>query len=303
MFIYNENKYNLRVRRDFLRLKNTKWIGKERLHFEEIDSTNKKAKELAEAGCPNGLLITADTQTAGTGRRGRSWASEKGSGIYMSLLLRPDLQPNEAPMLTLVSALAVAKAITCSYEKKRKLYAQLTSTKATCMYEQVANVDYEGPLYCRIKWPNDIVINGKKICGILTEMTLNQSKIGAVILGIGINVSNTCFDNNISSTASSLYLESNFEWESEPLIEEIWIWFEFYYALFLETKDLSKLKAEYEEFLINKNEKVNVLDPLGVYTGIANGIRNTGELLVETEAGIKTVSGGEVSVRGIYGYV
>lgn len=317
-------------------LQSTKWIGKHRLHFEEIDSTNKQAKELAQAGSEHGTLITADTQTAGSGRRGRNWSSEKGAGIYMSVLLRPDFEPNQAPMLTLVAALAVAKAITHYFERR-------TSSEATGVHEQVTNANCESSLCiqnpsvylgkesqvllqkkkrylckklltsssrkriekvsCRIKWPNDIVINGKKICGILTEMILNKNQIDAVILGIGINVSNTCFSDEISSTASSLYLETGLGWDKEQLIEEIWNWFEFYYDLFLETKDLCRLKAEYEAFLVNKNEKVKVLDPHGEYTGMAKGITNTGELLVDTGTTIKIVASGEVSVRGIYGYV
>lgn len=245
-----------------------------RYHFETIDSTNKKARELAIAGAEHGTLVTADTQQAGIGRRGRSWSSEKGTGIYMSMLLRPRMETDKASMLTLVAALAVEKAIAET-------------------------------LHCQpmIKWPNDIVLNQKKICGILTEMSLKGTEIDYVVIGIGINANNKNFPEEIVQTASSLFLELNQEIDIELLISEVWKHFTVYYEQFLEVGDLTLLKKEYEKALINKEEKVKVLDPLGEYIGIAMGITNTGELIVDTEGEIRYVSSGEVSVRGIYGYV
>lgn len=245
-----------------------------RYHFETIDSTNKKAKELAAAGAEHGTLVTADAQQAGIGRRGRSWSSEKGTGIYMSMLLRPRIATDKASMLTLVAALAVESAIAET-------------------------------LQCQpmIKWPNDIVLNKKKICGILTEMTLNGTEIDYVVIGIGINANNKEFPEEIVQTASSLFLELNEKIDIELLITEVWNRFAVYYELFLETEDLTLLKEEYEKALVNKEEKVKVLDPLGEYIGVARGITNTGELIVDTEGEIRYVSSGEVSVRGIYGYV
>ncbi len=244
-----------------------------RYHFDEIDSTNKKAKELGQKDCPHGTLVTADTQVSGIGRRGRSWSSEKDAGIYMSMVLRPEIETDKAAMLTLVAAMAVEKAL----------------------LELEADV--------KIKWPNDIVLNQKKICGILTELSLKGTEIDFVVLGIGINVNNKEFPEEIKETASSLSLELGADIDREMLITKVWKQFDVYYELFLQTKDLSLLKEEYESVLANKNEKVKVLDPLGEYVGIAAGITNTGELIVDTEGERKLVSGGEVSVRGIYGYV
>ena len=243
-------------------------------HFETIDSTNKKAKELAVEGANHGTLVTADAQQAGIGRRGRSWSSEKGTGIYMSMLLRPRIATDKASMLTLVAALAVESAI-----------AEL--------------------LQCQpmIKWPNDIVLNKKKICGILTELALNGTEIDYVVIGIGINANNKEFPEEIVQTASSLFLELNEEIDIELLITEVWNRFAVYYEQFLETEDLTILREEYEKALVNKEEKVKVLDPLGEYIGVAKGITNTGELIVDTDGEIRYVSSGEVSVRGIYGYV
>lgn len=259
-------------------LKNTNWAGKERYHFQTIDSTNIKAKELAEKGCVHGTLVTADFQDAGRGRRGRTWSSEKGTGIYMSLVLRPDLEPGNASMVTLVAAVAVAKAI------------------GNVLEEDETVIPF-------IKWPNDIVLNKKKVCGILTELTLQKTKIDHMIVGIGINVSTKEFPIEIQQTASSLLLETGKDVEKEELIEAVWQQFEKYYTQFMETYDLGLIQKEYEALLINKDEKVKVLDPAGEYEGIARGITNTGELIVETGEGIKQVSSGEVSVRGLYGYV
>ena len=247
---------------------------KKRYHFETIDSTNTKAKELAAAGAVQGTLVTADAQQAGIGRRGRSWSSEKKAGIYMSMLLRPEIATDKASMLTLVAALAVERAI-------------------------AETLDCQ-PM---IKWPNDIVLNKKKICGILTEMVLKRTEIDYVVIGIGINVNNKNFPEEIVQTASSLSLELGDEIDREMLISEVWKRFSVYYENFLQVGDLSGIKAEYEHALINKDEKVKVLDPLGEYMGIAKGITNIGELIVDTEEEIRYVSGGEVSVRGIYGYV
>ena len=261
-------------------LKETSWIGKEYYHFPVIDSTNKKAKMMAAEGCSHGTLILADTQKAGVGRRGRSWSSEKEAGIYMSLLLRPEMKTEAAAMLTLVTAISVAKAIKIVLEKNGA-----------------------SEIHPWIKWPNDIVINKKKICGILTELSLKQREINFVVVGIGINLWNESFPEEISSTASSILLETGLRIDKEELITLVWQQFEKYYEQFMKWNDLREFRKEYETFLINKNNKVRVLDPIGEYEGIAKGITNTGELLVETDAGMQKVSGGEVSVRGIYGYV
>lgn len=261
-------------------LENTNWAGKDRYYFEVIDSTNKKAKELAEAGCAHGTLVTAERQEAGVGRRGRSWSSEGGAGIYMSLVLRPQIKTAQASMLTLVAAISVAKAV-------EELFAS----------QGIAEITLQ------IKWPNDIVLNKKKICGILTEMSLKESGIDYIVVGIGINVSNQSFPEEIRETASSILLETGKKIEKEDLIENVWQQFENYYGLFWETKDLSAFQTEYEALLINKNKEVKVLDPAGEYEGIARGIAPSGELLVETDESIVRVSAGEVSVRGLYGYV
>ena len=256
-------------------LMHTDWVAKEVLYFDTIDSTNTKAQELAEKGYPSGTLVVADKQESGKGRRGRSWVSPSGTGIFMTLMIKPDINPNNASMLTLVAALAVAKAIT-----------SVTGEKAM------------------IKWPNDIVVNSKKVCGILTEMNAQFDYINHIVVGIGINVHNESFPEEISQMASSLMIEAGGKrFHRAQIIAETMLYFEQYYDTFLKTQDLSALVREYDELLVNRNKSVRVLDPKEPFDGKAMGITPKGELIVDTWESRKLVSSGEVSVRGIYGYV
>lgn len=255
-------------------LLHTEWAGQELFCFDEIDSTNTKAKELAEQGYPSGTLVVADRQIAGRGRRGRSWDSPAGIGIFMTLLLKPDINPNNASMLTLVTALATAQAI-----------SDVTGAGA------------------KIKWPNDIVINGKKVCGILTEMSAQFDYINHIVIGIGINVHNESFPEEIRETASSLLLESGKRIHRADLIARFLERFEAGYAIFLQTEDLEGLMKDYNALLVNIQKQVRILDPKEPFEGKAIGITKRGELIVDTWESRKLVSSGEVSVRGIYGYV
>lgn len=256
-------------------LMHTDWVAKEVLYFDTIDSTNTKAQELAEKGYPSGTLVVADKQESGKGRRGRSWVSPSGTGIFMTLMIKPDINPNNASMLTLVAALAVAKAIT-----------SVTGEEAM------------------IKWPNDIVINGKKVCGILTEMNAQFDYINHIVVGIGINVHNESFPEEISQMASSLMIEAGGKrFHRAQIIAETMSYFEQYYDTFLKTQDLSALVREYDKLLVNRNKSVRVLDPKEPFDGKAMGITPKGELIVDTWESRRLVSSGEVSVRGIYGYV
>ena len=249
----------------------------EHYHFDILDSTNKKAKELAELGCKHGTLVTADAQEAGVGRRGRSWSSEKGAGIYMSVVIRPQIKTEQVSMLTLVAALAVAKAL-----------------------EEMEVYEMQTPC---IKWPNDLVLHKKKICGILTELALNGTSIAYVIVGIGINVHQNLFPEELKGMATSLDIETGGYCSRSRLIEHTLRYFEIYYEKYLQTGDCTLLQQEYENYLANKEELVKVLDPAGAYEGIAKGITPKGELMVDVGSGLRYVDSGEVSVRGIYGYV
>lgn len=240
----------------------------------EVGSTNDWAKDLAAAGAPEGTLAVADTQTAGKGRRGRSWKTAEGTSIAMSLVLRPQILPEHASMLTLVMGLSVAQGIRAA-----------TGLKTA------------------IKWPNDVVANGRKLCGILTEMSSDLTGIRYVVIGTGINVNTPGFPEEIREVATSIYLELGQKQEKEKVMMAVLEAFTHNYALFLKTEDLQELQADYDVLLINRGRQVRVLDPKEPFTGIARGITSTGELLVKKEDGSVTeVYAGEVSVRGILNY-
>ena len=251
----------------------TKWAGKT-VHFaRETDSTNLWIKRLAKEGAPEGTLALAEFQSAGRGRLGRSWEVPEGTSVMMSILLRPKFEPLYAPTLTLVMGMAVAKA--------------------------VKNLGFD----VSIKWPNDVVVSHKKICGILTEMGVRDGKIDYAVIGVGINVNIKEFPEEMADKATSLYLESGKEFDRSQIPGLVMEAFEEYYEKFAATCDLSGLKEEYESILANYNQPVRVLakEP---YEGVARGITDGGELLVEkTDGTIVAVSAGEVSVRGLYSYV
>ena len=251
----------------------TKWAGKT-VHFaRETDSTNLWIKRLAKEGALEGTLALAEFQSAGRGRLGRSWEVPEGTSVMMSILLRPKFEPQYAPTLTLVMGMAVAKA--------------------------VKNLGFD----VSIKWPNDVVVSHKKICGILTEMGVRDGKIDYAVIGVGINVNIKEFPEEMADKATSLYLESGREFDRSQIPGLVMEAFEKYYEKFAATCDLSGLKEEYESILANYNQPVRVLakEP---YEGVARGITDGGELLVEkTDGTIVAVSAGEVSVRGLYSYV
>ena len=251
----------------------TKWAGKT-VHFaRETDSTNLWIKRLAKEGASEGTLALAEFQSAGRGRLGRSWEVPEGTSVMMSILLRPKFEPQYAPTLTLVMGMAVAKA--------------------------VKSLGFD----VSIKWPNDVVVSHKKICGILTEMGVRDGKIDYAVIGVGINVNIKEFPEEMVDKATSLYLESGKEFDRSQIPGLVMEAFEEYYEKFAATCDLSGLKEEYESILANYNQPVRVLakEP---YEGVARGITDGGELLVEkTDGTIATVSAGEVSVRGLYSYV
>ena len=253
----------------------TEWAGGRIVYFDATDSTNVQAKRLAEAHVPHGTLVVSDRQDGGKGRRGRSWASPSGVGIWMSLILRPEIAPSSASMLTLAAALAVREGI-----------------------------QEETGLSPLIKWPNDLVLNGKKICGILTEMSTELMEIQYVITGIGINVNQREFPPEIRDTATSLSLEAGRSFRRSSLIAAILKAFEKDYEAFLKTGDLSLLLEEYNACLVNRGKEVCILDPSGEYRAVAEGIDENGSLLVTLPDGTRReIISGEVSVRGIYGYV
>lgn len=240
--------------------------------YKERTSTNAAILERA-AGEQEGLVIMADRQTAGRGRRGRQWESPDGNA-YFSLLLKPDLPVESAPMLTLVMAYSIAT------------------------YLQEQQVD------AKIKWPNDLVVEGKKICGILTEMQVAQGKIDAIVVGVGVNLVEGSIPPELSEKATTLEEATHRQWKKQEVVAGILQCFQRDYEDFLKTGDLAFLQEAYNTLLINRGRKVQVLEPGHTYDAYAKGINEKGELMVTLENGTEElVYAGEVSVRGCLGYV
>lgn len=252
----------------------TNYMGRHIFSYDEVTSTNAVAKQLAEEGEVEGTLIISDKQNQGKGRRGRYWESPKGTGVFMTVILKPQMKPVYASMLTLVAALALNDAI----------------------------MDLTG-LESKIKWPNDIVVNKKKVSGILTELSAEVDYINYIVVGIGVNVSMKDFPEELKDKATSLLLESGKSISRAQLIAKTMKYLEDYYERFLKTHDLSQLKEAYSKALINRDQVVRILLEEDSYTGIARGITNEGHLIVEKDNHeLVEVYSGEVSVRGLYSY-
>lgn len=254
----------------------TQKIGSQVYYQPEIDSTNSWLKRLAEEDAPDGSVAIADMQSRGKGRRGRVWVTPFGTSIPFSILLRPDIRPERASMLTLVMGLCVAQAI-------HELYGLETG----------------------IKWPNDVVVHGKKICGILTEMTMQADYIDSVIIGVGINANMQEFPSELEDKATSLRKELGHPVKRADIVVKILEIFEQKYHIFLQTQDLEGLINDYHGYLLNKDREVRVLQPGDEHTGVARGIDALGNLIVERSDNGQTekVFAGEVSIRGLYSYV
>lgn len=251
-------------------LRTDRWI----IHYmESVDSTNNWARQEAEDGAPDGSVYLADTQTAGKGSRGRSWGSPEGTSISMSLVLRPEIELSRISMITLVMGLGAADGI-----------------------RDVTGIDTV------IKWPNDVVCRGKKLCGILTEMGPNGDYL---VPGIGINVNMDRFSQDLRDKATSVFLETGRKRDRDRIAAGILDSFGRYYDIFLKTGDLTGLMDRYQAILANRGRKVRVMNQRNPYSGTALGIDRFGELLVKREdtGTTEKVFAGEVSVRGIYGYV
>lgn len=188
----------------------TRVFGKTDLHyFREVDSTNMKAKDLADAGAPEGTVVIAESQTAGRGRRGRSWFSSSGHGIYATLILRPAMPPIGTPRITLMAAVAVAEAIL-----------------------SLVTLDV------KIKWPNDILVRGKKLSGILTEIAMEMDAVNYIVVGFGLNVNTPIadFPKELREKATSIFIETGEQLSRIKLVRACLEQFEKYYKMFKENE-------------------------------------------------------------------
>ena len=241
----------------------TKILGKKILAYESLDSTNDTAYQLAEKGEKEGTVVIAERQKKGKGRQGRQWASPKG-GIYLSCILKPDIEPKEVAKITLVSAVAVCDSIT-----------ERASVPAM------------------IKWPNDIIIRKKKVCGILTEMKAEQDKVNFVIVGIGVNVDTSV---NLPKSATSLVKEADEKPAKVDLTQRILENLEHYLDVF-NKEGFDKIRDEWRRFSTTLGHHVKIHCHDEKIEGQALDVDNDGALVVRLDSGIqRRVLSGDVVI-------
>lgn len=274
-----------------------KLIGRDIIFYEEVDSTNLVGKKLGKEDNTEGFVIIADSQIMGRGRLRREWSSTSGSDIYLSIIIKPNIKPDKSSMITILAALAVNKSINKHVNMNVNKYINLSGN--------TLNKNITNNLESKIKWPNDITLRGKKVCGILTEMSCMNDKIEYVVIGIGVNVNREKFAEGIQDTATSLYKECGQKIDRNVLIGDILVNINDYYNEFMRTGDLSGVMDEYNNNLVNYNNKVKIIQKDVEYSATALGINHEGGLIVrkDDDNSVVTIISGEVSVRGIYGYV
>ncbi|WP_250278818.1 biotin--[acetyl-CoA-carboxylase] ligase [[Clostridium] colinum] len=251
---------------------NTYVLGKNIYFFDEITSTNEYAKKLADDKVEEGALVVANCQTNGKGRLDRNWVSNKGEGIFLSLILRPNIELFSIVQITLLAGICICNAI-----------------------KKVTNLD------AKIKWPNDIIINNKKVCGILTEVTAQVDNVSYIILGIGINVNNKKFSDELENKATSIFLETGKNVERQKLIAMLLKEFENKYFIYKKEKDFSIFLEEYKSLCINLDKQAKVIYNGQEILGKVLDISNLGEIIFETDNNILKIVSGEVSLRNIDG--
>jgi len=235
----------------------TKWAGKEIIHKETVPSTQLIAHEAARNNAPHGTIVIADEQKEGKGRMNRYWHSEKDKGLWISLILRPEIQPQLAPQLTLLSATVLADVLSLH-----------TQTE---------------PM---IKWPNDILINEKKCAGILTEMQAEQDRIQYIVIGIGLNVNQEkqALTEAIEKKATSLKIETEKNWPLKGLFQIILTTFENAYDSYIEN-GFPEVKRKWESYGFKVGQKIRVKTMKESREALFTGISDDGALIVEEENG------------------
>lgn len=244
-------------------------LGTELHYFAEIGSTNAYARRLAEQGARDGALVIADSQTDGRGRRGRHWVSPPNVNLYLSLVLRPKLPPARAPQITLMAAVALAETLKCFL-----------------------------PVPPSIKWPNDIIVNGKKLAGILTEVNCGTDSVDFVILGIGVNVNYpvNLMPEEIRQRATSVLVECQKEVSREDLLQRLIQDLDRCYGE-IEENGFAPLAFRWETYFGWRGQRVRIELLDQIVFGIAKGIDRDGALVFEDDQGrVQRVIAGDVTL-------
>lgn len=254
----------------------TEYIGSEICYYKTTESTNKLAKDLASEKDSNGTVIISEEQTEGRGRLGRDWTSPKHKGIWMSIIIKPEIEPRDA--------------------------AKVTQITAASVYRALADMEIQ----TQIKWPNDIILNDKKVCGILTEMSSEMMQINYMVVGIGINVNLEAEDipDDIREKATSLKIETGKEVDRKQLVAKVLNYFEYFHDIFINEGNIQEAIDICRDRSILIGKTVRVIERKEELKRKAVDLTESGELVVEDEQGKRTVViSGEVSVRGEHGYV
>jgi BirA family biotin operon repressor/biotin-[acetyl-CoA-carboxylase] ligase len=244
----------------------SKFFGKEIIYFETIDSTNTFAKKLAEEGKADGTIVIADEQTKGRGRFARSWISDKEKNLTFSIILRPKISIERIGLLPFVFATAITKTLKDNYQ-----------------------------INAETKWPNDILLNGKKLCGMLLESSFHSERIDYIIVGIGLNVNQETFPDELQQTATSLYIETEHERNREELLSNILLQCEKEYVSFCGNES-NEILAEWKTFSSMFGKEISVRKNGNVLNGIAMDISSGGELLVNVNDNVMKFNSGDVTI-------
>lgn len=245
-------------------------IGQRLVILKSVDSTNDEAKRLVRNNHDDGIVVVAEEQFAGKGRLGRKWSSGSDGGLYFSVVMRPELPPSDIASITLASGYAVCLAIR----------------------------EFTG-LDARIKWPNDVVIGRKKVCGILTEMSAQSDRIECVITGIGVNVNQSSFSREIADRATSLRLEARRSFNRSEFLAVLLNMLEKVMDVFLVSLSADDM-TDFRQLCVTLGRPVTIHRGNTELSGMAVDISPRGDLIVRTDQGDVTVNSGEVTVQGIY---
>lgn len=259
----------------------TRWAGRGEIEYaREMDSTNLRAKAMARNGAPNGSLAVCEAQTAGRGRLQRAWHTPEGEALMQSMVLRPSLATEQAQLITLAVALAVAQAIE----------------------------DACPALKPGIKWPNDVVLNGKKCVGILSELSANMDGLEFVVPGVGVNVNQTAFEGELAQKATSLLIELR---KTDPAAARVCrrrLLVAYLKRMedamdALERDGLGGVMDAYLARTVTLGRQVQVIGAKDTFVATAKAVDETGALIVTDENGAdRRILSGDVSVRGLMGY-
>lgn len=250
----------------------TSIIGKNIIHLESVDSTNDYMKRIGN-DVQEGTVVISEEQTKGKGRLGRIWESESKQGIWMSIILKPAIIPYKAPFITLIAGAAIVKALN----------------------------NLQVP--AKIKWPNDIIINNKKLSGILTELSAEIERVNYVIVGIGMNVKNLDFDKDLENKATSLYKE-NYYLSRVDIVSQVLYEFEKLYEDYIKHNHKEEILRICKQYSAILNKEVYIIKDNQKELVECIDISNDGNLIVrDSNNKVQEILSGEVSIRGVNGYV